>query len=194
MLFVLIVTIVPFGIGNNMELQHVAVGFLWVGLLISTALTLPLLFQSDVNNGIIEQYVMNHSSCEVFLIGKLLSHWIISALPMVFLGPILVSMLYVPFPESLQLLASLAVGSVGITCLGFTTAALMAGNSRAGGLLMLIVLPLFIPILIFGSIASEKALKGEMFSPEMLLISGLSLFFAAIALFATPYLIKRAVE
>ncbi len=195
MLFVLMVTLVPFGVGSNqVVLQEVAVGFVWTALLLSTALSLPRIFEKDWENGILEQYVIAGEPIEFTIIGKTISFWLISTFPLVLISPVLCSMLYIPMDKAICLIPALATGGMSCALLGALTTSLMIGNNRAGGMLVLLTLPLFIPILIFGAIASNKAVNNELLSPEFIILLGFALLLMPISIWVQSHLVRKACE
>lgn len=195
MLFILMVTLVPFGTGvNQAVLQSVVVGFVWVGLLLSTALSISGVYQKDWENGHLEQYLLGRDGAPFTILGKTISFWLISTIPLALISPVLASMLFVDIAKAWGLIPSLLLGGLSCTLIGSLAAALLIGNQRAGGIMVLLVLPLYIPVIIFGALASGKAMVGELFSSEFTMLAGLALLLAPLSIWGQTHLVRKACE
>ncbi len=182
--FVIVVNLLPLGIGPDTELlRKIAPGALWIGALLATLLGLQRLFAPDYADGTLEQMALSPQSFTLLVAGKITAHWLVSGLPVVLIAPILGVQFDLP-PRSLGLLMlSLLLGTPILSLIGAVGAALTLGVRGGGALLSLLILPLYIPALIFGAGAVEADLAG--LGPE----GHLSLLGAVlvVSLFFTPW-------
>lgn len=149
--FAVVVTMIPFGLGPDLALlQRVAPGILWVAFILASLLTLDRLFQADFEDGSLDVLVLSPLSLELVVLAKSLAHWLANALPLIVAAPVLAVMLNMHLVGLVMLTATLAIGTLGLTFLGAMGAALTVSVRRAGLLTALLVLPLYVPILIFG--------------------------------------------
>ncbi len=179
--FVIVVSLFPLGIGpDGSLLSEIAPGVIWVAALLATLLALDGLFRDDFDDGSIEQLLLSPQPLPVLVLAKILTHWLVSGLPLVLLSPLLALLLQLKLQALPALLGSLVLGTLSLSLIGAIGAALTVGLRRGGVLLPLLVLPLFIPVLIFGSSSVAAAAAGFETSAQMSLLGGL--FFLALAL------------
>ncbi len=179
--FVIVVSLFPLGIGpDGSLLSEIAPGVIWVAALLATLLALDGLFRDDFDDGSIEQLLLSPQPLPVLVLAKILTHWLISGLPLVLLSPLLALLLQLKLQALPTLLGSLVLGTLSLSLIGAIGAALTVGLRRGGVLLPLLVLPLFIPVLIFGSSSVAAAATGFPVSAQLSLLGGL--FFLALAL------------
>lgn len=159
--FVLVVALFPLGITPEPAiLQTIAPGIAWVAALLSSLLALPRLFAADHADGTLEQLVLASAPLPALVAGKVLAHWLLTGLPLVALAP-LIGLQFRLSGESIAILAaSLAAGTPTLAWLGAIAAALTLGTRSGSALLALLVLPLAVPILVFGAGAVEAAAAG----------------------------------
>ncbi len=159
--FVIVVTLFPLGIGPGPAmLATIAPGVLWVSALLAMMLSLDALFANDFRDGTLEQMVLSGHPLTVMVLGKVMAHWVISGLPLVLLSPLLGLLMQLPEEAYLTLLASLFLGTLSLSFIGAIGAALIVSLNQGGVLLSLLVLPLTVPVLIFGSGAVAAAGMG----------------------------------
>jgi len=183
--FLIVVMLVPFGVGPNQQiLGQIAPGILWIGALLASLLSLDRLFQSDSEDGTLDILALSPMPLEQLVAVKALAHWLTTGLPLVIMAPVLGMTLNLPAPAYPWLIASLAAGTPALSFIGAAGAALTVGVKRGGLLLSLLVLPLYIPTLIFGAKATSLAADGLDPTPAFLLMAGLSLFTLALTPFA----------
>lgn len=183
--FAILVLMVPLGTGPEpARLAAVAAGTLWTGALLACLLSLDRLFQADLEDGTLDVLALSPLPLEALVAIKALAHWLTTGLPLVAAAPVLALTLALPAPAFPWLLAGLAVGTPALSLLGAIGAALTVGIRRGGLLLALLVLPLYLPTLIFGARAAAAAAEGRAPWPAFLLLAGLTLFIAALAPFA----------
>ena len=184
--FLIVVLLVPLGVGPEAgTLAKVAPGMLWIGALLACLLSLDRLFQTDAEDGTLDVLALAPLPLETLAALKALAHWLTTGLPLVVVAPVLGVTLSLPAPAYPWLIASLAVGTPGLSFLGAIGAALTVGLRRGGLLLSILVLPLYVPTLIFGARTVAEAAEGGDPWPAFLLLAGLTLFILALAPFAS---------
>lgn len=159
--YMIVVSLFPLGIdpGPN-TLALIAPGVLWVSALLSVMLSLDTLFARDFADGTLEQAVLGEQALSVLVLAKVVAHWLISGLPLLLLSPLLGLLLQVPTQAIPILVAGLFLGTVTLSLLGAIGAALTVSLSQGGVLLSLLVLPLTVPVLIFGTASVKAAASG----------------------------------
>ena len=156
--FLAVVLLLPLGLGPDQALlARIAPGSLWVALLMSVLLAAEGIFQSDYEDGSLELLTMGETSFEIVALAKALVHWLTTGLPLAVLAPLLGFLLNLPPDQVLPLTASMIIGSLGISLLAVLGAAITVGLRRGGPMLSLIILPLYVPMLVFGVSASSPA-------------------------------------
>ncbi|MGL1832101.1 heme exporter protein CcmB [Rhodocyclaceae bacterium SMB388] len=193
--FVVVVCLFPFGVGpETNQLRTIAPGVLWVAALLSTLLSLHRLFAQDHSDGTIEQLLLSPEPTSLWVTAKVLSHWIVTGLPLVLAAPGLALLFDVEQGALGVLILSLALGTPILALLGAVGAALTLGLRGGGVLLALLVLPLFVPVLIFGAGAVDAHLGGTGADAHLLLLAGGLLGALALAPFACAAALRIAVE
>jgi heme exporter protein B len=189
--FLIVTVLVPFGIGpEGSILAKIAPGTLWVGALLSCLLTLDRLFQPDFEDGTLDQLALSPLPLEAIAAIKAMAHWTATGAPLVFLAIPLAETLQMPLAGLPALFYGLLLGTPALSFIGATGAALTIGVRRGGLLLSLLVLPLYIPTLIFGARAATLAANGQDPTTALLLLAGTSLFIVATAPFAAAAAIR----
>lgn len=159
--FVIVVSLVPLGIGPEPELlRRVAPGIVWVAALLASMLSLARLFADDLADGTLEQQLLSTTPLSLLVLGKAFAHWLCSGLPLALVAPLLAIQFGLPWGATGVLVASLLLGTPVLSLVGAIGAALTVGVRGAGVLLSLLVLPLVIPVLIFGAGAVDASLAG----------------------------------
>ncbi len=159
--FVLVVSLFPLGVSPESKvLQQLAPGVIWVAALLAAMLSLDSLFRSDFNDGALEQLTLTAHPLPLLVLAKITAHWLVSGLPLIILAPLLGVLLFLPTDAMPTLLATLALGTPVLSLIGAIGVALTVGLQRGGVLLSLLVLPLYIPILIFAANAVQSAAIG----------------------------------
>jgi heme exporter protein B len=180
--FLLIVTLVPLGLGPDLPLlARVAPGMVWIGALLATLLALDRLFQADWEDGNLDLLALGPLPLEAVVLGKSLAHWLTTGLPLVVAAPVLGLMLGLPGHALWALVAALALGTPSLSLIGAVGAALTAGVRRGGLLLSLLVLPLYIPVLVFGVGAVQRAVDGAPAGAPLMVLGALALFSLVLA-------------
>ncbi|CAN5307623.1 heme exporter protein CcmB [soil metagenome] len=174
MFFIIVTALFPLALGLP-NLGELAPGMLWVAALLSSLLALDLLFRADFEDGSIEQLVLSAHPLSMLLVARVLAYWLISALPLIVLAPLLAYALDLPERALGALLLSLLLGTPTVSMIGAVGAALTADLRRGSALLALLVLPLIVPVLIFGARATEMAARGDDPSGPLFLLASLLL-------------------
>ena len=179
--FVMVISLFPLAISPKPELlATVAPGVLWVAALLAVMLSLDGLFRRDQESGVLDMLLTAPVIPVVPVLAKLLAHWLLTGLPLVLISPLLGHMLQLPDGALGTVMLSLLLGSVVLSMIGAIGAALTVGLRRGGLLLSLIVLPLYIPVLIFGSAAVSNAVEGLSYQAPLAILA--ALLMAALAL------------
>ncbi|MEO1275459.1 MAG: heme exporter protein CcmB, partial [Pseudomonadota bacterium] len=159
--FVLAIVLIPLGVGREpATLARIAGGVIWIAALLAALLSLDRLFQADHEDGTLEQLMLAPLPLEQVVLAKAAAHWLTTGLPMVLAGPLLGLMLQLPLAALPALGLALLAGTPALSLVGAIGAALTAGIRRGGLLLSVLVLPLYIPTLVFGARTVENALLG----------------------------------
>jgi len=183
--FVIVITLFPLGIGPELNiLQRIAPGIIWVAALLSTLLSLDSVFRSDYEDGSLEQMVLSPQPLTLIVMAKLFAHWALTGLPLLIVAPLLGGMLAMPVDTIPTLVATLALGTPVLTLVGAIGVALTVGLKRGSALLSLLVLPLYIPLLIFAASAVDTMASGLPITGHLLLMGALLVFTVTFSPFA----------
>ena len=159
--FLMVATLFPLGVSPEPDfLAEIAPGVVWVAALLATLLSMDGLFKSDFEDGTLEQTLLSPQPLFVVVLAKVLAHWMMSGLPLALLAPLLAVMLFLPAEGMTGLMLSLLLGTPTLSLVGSIGAALTVGLRKGGVLISLLVLPLYIPVLIFGTSAVQAAVTG----------------------------------
>jgi heme exporter protein B len=193
--FVLAVVLFPFGVGPEPQLlARIAAGVVWVTALLAALLSLDRLFQQDYEDGSLEVIALAPLPLEAAVLAKCLAHWLTTGLPLVAVAPALAGLLQLEAPGYLPLVLAMALGTPSLSLVGAVGAALSLGARRAGVLLSLLVLPLYIPVLIFGVAAGEQAVAGFAIRPYLLILTAFLLAALPLAPWAAAAALRPALE
>ncbi len=180
--FVIVVSLFPLGIGPEPNrLQEIAPGVIWVAALLATLLALDSLFRADFDDGVLEQMLMSSQPLSMLVLGKVFAHWLTTGLPLLLLSPMLAMVMNLQTRALPALVASLALGTLTLSLIGGIGAALTVSLRRGGVLLALLVLPLFIPVLIFGSSCVVSAAAGLPVEGQLSLLGALAILATILA-------------
>lgn len=193
--FVLTVVLFPFGIGPEVNvLERVSAGVLMVTALLASMLSLDRLFQADYEDGSLELLVLTPAPLGVVVAAKMLAHWLTTGLPLMVAAPVLAVLLHMQ-PEGFPtLLAAMALGTPTLSLIGGIGAALVLGARRGGVLLSLLILPLYVPVLIFGVGAIDASVQGMSARPHLLIMSGILVVALVLAPWASSAALRQALE
>jgi heme exporter protein B len=194
--FLAVVTVVPFGIGPDAKLlARIGPAILWIAALLASLLGLERLFGADREDGTLDLVVVAGEPLVVFVLGRAVGHWLATGLPIVLAAPVLGLLLNLEPPAMAAVTLTLLVGSPALTFIGAVGAALTAGLPRGGLLTAVLVLPLTVPVLIFGVSATSGAIADpEPFLAPFLLLSALTLAALALTPIAASAALRSALE
>jgi heme exporter protein B len=193
--FTLTVTLFPLGIGpESALLGTVASGVIWVAALLATMLSLDRLFQSDFEDGSLDVIALSPLPLELVALAKTLAHWLSTGLLLVALSPLLGLLMQLDGTAYLTLIAAMALGTPTLSLFGSIGAALTVGVKRGGVLVSLLVIPLYIPVLIFGVGAVDAAADGLTQRPHLLMLAALFLFSVVLSPIASAAALRLNLE
>ena len=189
--FVMVISLFPLAIGDDKALlQKIAPAIIWVTALLATMLSLDNLFRSDFEDGSLEQMTLLKNSLSLLVTAKITAHWLITGLPLILITPLLAVLLYVPSDTTVMLLLTLLLGTPTLSLIGAVGIALTVALRQGGVILSLLILPLYIPVLIFATLALQNTAQG--FSAEAQLAMMLAILVLAITL--APFAIAAALK
>lgn len=195
MFFVLTVVLFPFGVGPETGvLERIAAGVLWVTALLASMLSLDRLFQADYEDGSLDLITLSPVPLPLLVLGKVAAHWLTTGLPLLLAAPVLAVLLHLNQDGFLILMIAMLLGTPSLSLIGAVGAALVLGARRGGVLLSLLVLPLYIPILVFGVSAVDAAVMGFEVRAQLLILSALFLATLALCPWAASAALRQAVE
>lgn len=193
--FLIVVTLFPIGVSPEPQfLAQLAPGLLWVAALLSTLLSMESLFKADFEDGSLEQLLLSPQPLFMVVLAKVFAHWLMSGLALTLVAPVLAIMLFLPFEGMPGLMLSLLLGTPTLSLIGAIGAALTVGLRRGGVLISLLVLPLYIPVLIFGSSAVQAAITGLPLGGYFALLGALLALALALAPLATGAALRISVS
>ena len=189
--FLIVVVLVPFGVGPEPTLlSRIAPGILWIGALLACLLSLDRIFQLDFEDGSLDLLATAPIPMEGVVVVKALAHWLTTGLPLVLAAPVFGVLLNLPAPGYVWLVISLAVGTPALSMIGAFGAALTVGLKRGGLLLSLLVLPLYVPTLIYGTEVARRGAEGLAVGTPLALLAGITLAALALLPFAAAAAIR----
>lgn len=193
--FVLVLSLFPLAVSPEpSQLAAIASGIVWVAALLAVLLGSENLFRRDIDNGMLEQWLVSPSSLLLLSTARLLSHWLLTGLPLVLLSPLLCYMLHLPMTAVPVLMLSLLLGTPVLTLVAGIGAALLVGARKGGALLMLVVLPLYVPVLILGTLAVQATQAGMSAQAYLMLMSSLLILAITLAPFAVASALRVAFD
>lgn len=193
--FLIVVTLVPLGISPEpSRLAVMAPGMIWISALLATLLALDNLFLNDFADGSLLRLVLSPQPLWLLVLAKIVAHWLVTGLPVVLFSPLLGLMLALPEAGFLPLLAGLALGTALFSLIGAVGAALTVALHKGSVLLSLLVMPLYVPVLIFGTSAVQRAVDGMAYSGVMAILAALAAFALLVAPFAAAGALKVGIN
>jgi len=195
MFFVLAAILFPFGIGPEPNmLARIAPGVIWTTALLAAMLSLERLFLPDFEDGSLEQLALSPTSLEIVTLGKAVAHWLTTGLPLLIAAPLIALVYRLPEEGYSVLLLTMILGTPTISLIGTVGAALTLGARRGGVLLSLLVLPLVIPVLIFGTAGIDAAIAGFAVKAHLMFLAALLLGSLVIAPVAAAAALRQALD
>ena len=193
--FVVAITLFPFGVGPEPALLgRIAAGIIWVTALLAATVSFDRLFRADMEDGTLELLALQPLPLELVVLAKAIAHWLMTGLAVTLLAPLMGLMLNLPGPAYGPLIAGLLIGTPTLSLLGGVGAALVLGARRGGALIGLLVLPLFLPALIFGISAVEAVLIGMPLAPHLLILAAVLAVALPVGIFGTAGALRLALE
>ena len=189
--FLIVTVLVPFGVGPETGLlSQIAPGVLWIGALLACLLSLDRILALDWEDGSLDLLATAPLPMEGIISIKALAHWITTGLPLVLAAPVLGVLLSLPAEGYLWVLISLALGTPALSVIGTFGAALTVGLKRGGLLMSLLVLPLYVPTLIFGAEVARRGAEGLAIQTPLLMLAGISFGVIALLPFASAAVLR----
>jgi heme exporter protein B len=193
--FVLTVVLFPFGIGPETGvLERVSAGVLMVTALLASMLSLDRLFQADYEDGSLELLVLTPAPLEVVVAAKVTAHWLTTGLPLMAAAPVLAVLLHMNADGFGTLLMAMALATPSLSLIGAIGAGLVLGARRGGVLLSLLILPLYVPVLIFSVGAIDAAVTGLSAKPHLMILAGILAGALPLAPLAASAALRQALE
>ncbi|MEW8029592.1 MAG: heme exporter protein CcmB [Candidatus Thiodiazotropha sp.] len=172
--FVLVTAMFPLGIGNDPKLiEAVGPGVIWVAALLAALLSLDSMFRSDYDDGSLEQFMLSAHPVSILVLAKILAHWLVTGLPLFVVAPLLAVLLHIPGSAVPTLMLTLILGTPVLSLIGSVGVALTVGLRRGGVILSLLVLPLYVPVLIFATDAVKTAIVGIPTTAQLSILSAM---------------------
>ncbi len=189
--FLIVVVLVPLSVGPSSDrLSTIAPGILWLGALLACLLSLDRIFALDREDGSLDLLATSPMPMEAVAMIKSLAHWITTGLPLILAAPLFAVMLNLPMHGMGALFVSLLLGTPALSVIGTFGSALTVGLKRGGLLLSLLVLPLYVPTLIFGAEMARRAADGQDFQTPMLMLAGITCGTIALLPFASAAVLR----
>lgn len=193
--FIIVTSLFPLGIGPEPQtLQTIAPGVVWVAALLASMLSLGRIFGNDYQDGTLEQLLLTPQPAYLIVLAKVLAHWLVSEVPLVIIAPVLGLQFGLSENTLLIVVVSLLLGTPVLSLIGAIGAALTLGLRAANVLVALLVLPLYIPVLIFGTGAIQATVNGTGTKPWLLLLGAILVLAFVFAPWATSAALKISVE
>ncbi|QCZ94358.1 heme exporter protein CcmB [Salinimonas iocasae] len=187
----IVVCLFPIGVGPGPEiLQRISPGVIWIAAILSGLLGMERLFKDDYHDGTLEQLILSGLPLSGIALSKVLTHWLVSFLPIICLSPVLAMFLNMSLPMYKALIITLLLGTPLLSLIGAIATALTVGLQRGSLLVSLLLLPVFIPLLIFATSAVESAAMQLSYAPQVAIISAMTCLALASAPFAISYALK----
>ncbi len=172
--FVITVTLFPLGVGPEPNvLARIAAGVVWVTALLAVMLSLERMFQSDYEDGSVALLLLTPAPLELVVLAKIAAHWLLTGFPLIVTAPVLAALMNMPGEGYAVLIATMALATPTLSLIGAVGAALTLGARRGGVLISLLVLPLYIPVLIFAVAAGDAAITDLSTRPHMLILGAM---------------------
>jgi heme exporter protein B len=191
MFFLLVISLFPLAIGPGLEtLQKVGPGVIWVAAILASLLGMERLFRDDYQDGTLEQLILSDTPLPMVALVKVFAHWLTSIVPLLILSPLLALFLNLTEAMYWALLQTLLLGTPLLSLVGAIAVGLTVGLNRGGVLLALLLLPMFVPLLIFATSAVEAASMQLHYNAQLAIIGAMLLFSLALAPFAIAYALR----
>ena len=191
MFLLMVVTLFPLGVSPSPDtLQRIGPGVIWIAAILSSLMAMERLFRDDFQDGSLEHYVLSGMALPAVSAVKVVAHWLVSFVPVLLLSPLLAMFLNLTFDMYVALLLTLILGTPLLSLIGAIAVGLTVGLQKGGVLLALLLIPVFIPLLIFTTSAVDSAALQLPYDPQLAIIAAMLLLAAALAPFAIAYSLK----
>lgn len=191
MFLTMVVTLFPLGVSPSPDtLQRIGPGVIWIAAILSSLMAMERLFRDDFQDGSMEQYILSGMALPAISAVKVAAHWLVSFVPLLLLSPLLAMFLNLTFDMYVALLLTLLLGTPLLSLIGAIAVGLTAGLQKGGVLLALLLIPVFIPLLIFATSAVDSAALRLPYHAQLAIIAAMFLLAAALAPFAIAYSLK----
>lgn len=189
--FLIVVTMFPMALGpEQADLQKIAAAVIWVAAVLASSLSLDVMFRSDYEDGTLEQILLSPHSTNVLVMAKIIAHWLLSGAPLMVFALLLGIFLYLPGTAIGPMLVTLLLGTPVLSLVGSVAVALTVGLRGGGMLLALLILPLYMPLLIFAVAAVNNAVQGLSITGELYFLAALLILALTLTPFATTASLK----
>lgn len=194
--FLVVISLFPLVVGTeDATLKQIAPGVVWIAALLASTLALERLFASDYDDGTLEQLSLSPNSLSIIVLAKMLAHWTLTGLPLVLISPLVGLFYHLPVETIKVMMLVLLLGTPVLSMLGAIAAALTLGLRGGGVLVSLLVLPLYIPVLVYGAGAiSTSMVEGVSIQPYLLLLSAFALLAIVFSPWATAAALRISIE
>lgn len=191
LLFLMVVTLFPLALGPQKSvLEHNASAIIWAAAVLAASISLDKMFRSDMEDGSLEQILLSPYPDIILVIAKILAHWLMTGAPLMIFALLLSYMLFLPATAYFPLLVTLLLGTPIFSLVGSVAVALTVGLRGGGMLLVLLILPLYMPVLIFAVSAVNNTINGLSVAGEYYFLSGMLVLALTLAPFATAYALR----
>ena len=193
--FVIVVSLFPLGVGPQPDtLREIAPGVVWVAALLAAMLSLARMFGADYADGTLEQLVLTPQPLTLLVLSKVLAHWLTTGLPLVLMAPLMGLQFDLPGDALVTMMVSLLIGTPALSLVGAVGAALTLGVRGGGALTAVLVLPLYVPVLVFGAGAVTASATGMGVTGHLSLLGAMSLAALVFAPWATAMALRISLE
>ncbi|MBV7298576.1 heme exporter protein CcmB [Enterovibrio sp. NIFS-20-8] len=193
--FIIVITLFPLGVGPGPNLlAEIAPGIIWVAALLAAVVSLERLFRDDFVDGSLEQMLLMPEPLSVLVFAKIIAHWLLTGLPLLIISPLLAVLLSLDWAAYKAVVLTLLLGTPTLSFLGAIGVALTVGLRKGGVLLSLLVLPLFIPVLIFATSAIDMAASGFAINGQLAILGALLVGSATLSPFAVSAALRVSVQ
>lgn len=193
--FIISISLFPLAISpESATLSQIAAGIIWVASMLAVLLSLNTLFHDDFDNGVLEQMVISHHSLPLLILAKITAHWLLTGVPIILLSPLLGTLLFLDAESIKVLMLTLLIATPSLSLIGAMGASLIVSIKNSGMLLSLLILPLYIPILIFASSAVSQAQAGLEIDAQLYFLSAILVMSLMVAPFISALSLKISLE
>lgn len=193
--FIISISLFPLAISPEASmLSQIAAGIIWVASMLAVLLSLNTLFHNDFDNGVLEQMVVSHHSLPLLILSKIVVHWLLTGVPIILLSPLLGVLLFLDNESIKVLMLTLLLATPSLSLIGAIGASLIVSIKNSGMLLSLLILPLYIPILIFASSAVSQAQSGLEIDAQLYFLATILVVSLMLAPFISALSLKISLE